>query len=113
MADALDVAAVIVHDKELQRVRQTLGRAKGVAVAGKNDLAARQRTRPHVEDAVLDGVLALLRGAEVLRPLAGSCIGRELLLRQPNDLPALDVDAIDVGAAAWPAADGAAFHVVE
>src|SRR5262245_10230836 len=103
MADALDVATIVVHDKELQRMRQALGRAEAVAVAGEDDLASRQRTRTHVEDAVLDGVFILLGSAEVLHPVARSGVGGELLLGQPDNLPALDVDSANVGTTAGSA----------
>ena len=98
VADALDVAAVVVHDEQLQASGGSrLGGRKRVAVAGEDHLAARQRAGARVEDAVADRVLAGLRRAEVLRPVAGAGVGRELLLRQPDDLARLDVDLVDVG----------------
>ena len=88
MADHLDVAAVVVHDEQLQaRLRVALRRLEAVAVAGEDDLAAGQRARAQVEDAVVEVVLARLGRAEILRPVGGAGVRRELLMRQPDDLP--------------------------
>ena len=57
--------AVVVHDEQLQaRCRIALGRAEAVAVAGEDDLAARQRAGAEVEDAVVEVGLALFRRAD-------------------------------------------------
>ena len=74
-----------------------LGRAEGVAVADEGQPAAGQRARPHVEDAVGQPGLALLRRAVVLRPVGGAGVRREGLVGEPDDLPRLDVDFVDIG----------------
>ena len=55
VADHLDVAAVVVHDEQLQRdVRIAARRLEAVAVADEDHLAAGQRAGAEVEDAVVE-----------------------------------------------------------
>src|SRR5689334_8259276 len=97
MADVLDIAAVVVHHKKLQGRRGMLGCPKSIAVADKDNLAAGQRTRAHIEHTIIEIRLALFPLATIARPIGGASVGRVDLLREANDFFRLHMNAIDVG----------------
>ena len=98
--DRRDVAAILVHDEELQRrIGEALGRRQAVAIAGESDPAAGQRTRAEIQDAVAQSI-EFRRWIQRIRliPMAGARIRRELPVRQALDHAVRQADAVDVGA---------------
>src|SRR4029077_15212223 len=67
-----------------------------VAVRGEDQPAAGQRTRAHVQDAIVEPSRVLLAFAHVARPLRGAGVRRPFLMRKLDELPCLDVDLEDV-----------------
>src|SRR5262245_17102828 len=93
-----DAFIAVVHDEELEsNSRVSLGGTEAVAIAGEDDAAAGQRARSHAEDAIFVMRLAVFRHAEILGPVRRSCIRRELLIGQPNDLSGLRMNLENIG----------------
>src|SRR5262249_40151288 len=101
VADHFHVAAVVIHDKQLEGDVEAhviaMRHLKAVAVAGEHDLAARQRTGAQIANRIRLGGFTSLGRAVVPGPRGSTGVRGELLTGQADNLPGLDVDLVDVG----------------
>ena len=97
--DELHIFPVLIHHEKLQaRTRESLRRLEAIAIARERDLATRQRTRPHVQDAIAEDVLRAGSCHRIWRPIARRSVRCPLLMGQPLNDSSGKMDPVNIRA---------------